>query len=300
MAGIKLTTKEFIAKSKLIHGDTYMYNNTTYNGNKIKVNITCKEHGDFLTIANNHLCGTGCPKCAVNFRISKKTKTKESFITEANKKHNYKFDYSLVEYINNYTKVKITCPEHGLFEQSPKYHLKGIGCSKCAYDSFRLKEIDFINQAKEMHGDKYIYNNIIYVNFETPVEIICKKHGPFFQRSHKHLSGQECPNCKSSKGENEIELFLKENKIIFERQKRFDDCKNKKPLPFDFYLPDKNICIEYDGELHFKAIDFFGGEKGFLACKKNDLIKNEYCKSNNITLIRIKYNENILNYLKKI
>jgi len=75
------------------------------------------------------------------------------------------------------------------------------------------------------------------------------------------------------------------------KEYKFDNCKNKNPLPFDFYLPEHNICIEFDGEQHFKSISYFGGEKGFKNTQKNDLIKTSYCKENNIKLIRINYLE---------
>ena len=102
-----------------------------------------------------------------------------------------------------------------------------------------------------------------------------------------------CPFCKESKGEKIIKNFLIDNNISFEQQKKFDDCKYKLKLPFDFYLSELNICIEYDGLQHYKCIKIFGGEKNFNLIKKRDEIKNDYCEKNNINLIRIKYNENI-------
>lgn len=89
------------------------------------------------------------------------------------------------------------------------------------------------------------------------------------------------------------EKLLDKNNIKYIREYKFIDCKNIKPLPFDFFLFEYNTCIEYDGEQHFKINKYFGGEKGLLKRQKNDNIKNEYCINNNIRLIRIKYNENI-------
>ena len=79
----------------------------------------------------------------------------------------------------------------------------------------------------------------------------------------------------------------------YEFQKRFEDCKDKKQLPFDFYLPDYNCCIEYDGRQHFQAIEYWGGEEVFQLTQFHDQIKNDYCKENNIRLIRIKYDEDV-------
>lgn len=99
-----------------------------------------------------------------------------------------------------------------------------------------------------------------------------------------------CPNCCSSKGEEKINLFLKEKNIYFESQKRFEECKNKRSLPFDFYIPSKKLLIEYDGIQHFEPISFGGdASKNFVQTKKNDLIKEEFCKKNNLKLLRIPY-----------
>lgn len=103
----------------------------------------------------------------------------------------------------------------------------------------------------------------------------------------KHTMSCGCM-CKS-KGELYIEEILQELNIDYERQKRFKACKNKKPLPFDFYIAKQNVCIEYDGEQHYKPVKHWGGEKRFLERQLNDKIKNEYCNKNNITLLRIPY-----------
>lgn len=96
---------------------------------------------------------------------------------------------------------------------------------------------------------------------------------------------------------------MKKNKIKYKQQKTFKECKNVQVLQFDFYLPDYNCCIEYDGIQHFKPINFFGGDDFLKYIKQNDTIKNEYCKNTHIKLLRIKYDENIneklTNYLFK-
>lgn len=108
--------------------------------------------------------------------------------------------------------------------------------------------------------------------------------------------------CNKSKGENKIINFLTKNSIKFISQKRFKDCKNKRPLPFDFYLPDLNLCIEYDGQQHFRAFSKFGGDKALYRTVKNDQIKNKYCKNNNINLERISYKkfDKLENEIKQI
>jgi hypothetical protein len=96
-----------------------------------------------------------------------------------------------------------------------------------------------------------------------------------------------------SSGEKKIIDYLTKHNIEFEREKRFENCIYKKKLRFDFYLPEKNICIEYNGKQHYEAIDFYGGEKFLKLSKKRDMIKENYCKQHNIKLIKIKYDQNV-------
>jgi very-short-patch-repair endonuclease len=149
---------------------------------------------------------------------------------------------------------------------------------------------EFIEKARKVHGNKYDYSKVEYKNTRTKVCIICPEHGEFWQRPDHHLNLKHgCPKCNESQGEKSVVYFLLENNILFERQKRFDECRNKNPLPFDFYLPEHNILIEYDGEQHYRSIDTFGGKKRFQYLKNNDAIKNDFCKSNNMKLLRIPY-----------
>ena len=128
-----------------------------------------------------------------------KKKTKEEFIKEATEKHNGKYDYSKVEYINIHTKVCIKCPEHGEFEQEANTHLRGCGCPKCYSDKTRKRLTstteNFIKKAHKVHGDKYDYSKVHYVNAITKVTIRCPEHGEFEQAPSKHLSGHNCPKC---------------------------------------------------------------------------------------------------------
>lgn len=121
--------------------------------------------------------------------------------------------------------------------------------------------------------------------------------------------GQGCPKCrKSSNGENRIRIFLKNNKIKFEEQKKFDGCKYKRKLPFDFYLPKYNSCIEFNGEQHYKEVrdNFFGKKYNLKERIMKDEIKISFCKENNIPLLIIPYfdmkniEKNISNFLGNI
>ena len=159
----------------------------------------------------------------------------------------------------------------------------------------------FIIKANIKHHNKYNYSKVKYVDSKTKVEIICPEHGSFLQSPNNHLSGNGCPLCNISHGEKMISSILTDLKIEYIREYIFSDCINIKPLRFDFYLPEYNICIEYDGVQHFKPILFWKGEEGFKITVQNDLIKNEYCSKNKIKLLRIKYTEkNIENISTKI
>jgi len=291
-----LTRDEFVKKSNEVHNNFYDYSKTVYENVQKLVEIICPEHGEFWLPPCKHFKGRKCPSCS-----GSKLNTKE-FINRANKKHNYKFDYSKTDYKGIFEKVEIICPEHGEFKQTPDRHLNSGGCLKCgikiASDKKTYTTEEFIKMSKCIHGNKYDYSLTNYKHNKEPVLIICPEHGEFKQTPNAHTVGKGCIRCSESHGEREIYNLLSKNNINFETQKKFNGCKNKAHLPFDFYLPDHNICIEFDGEQHYKAIEWFGGGQGFKERKKNDNLKTEYCKINNIKLIRIKFNQNINERLK--
>ena len=134
--------------------------------------------------------------------MSKKL-TLDQFIEKSNKIHNFKFNYSLSEYINNATKLKIKCPHHGVFEQSPQKHMSGRGCALCAVITrSKLKTISneaMILRFISVHGDRYDYSNTTYKKARERVSIICKKHGEFKQFAYEHLAGSNCKRCSSEK-----------------------------------------------------------------------------------------------------
>jgi hypothetical protein len=292
----KITTLDFIKMSKHIHGIKYDYSLVNYTKSELKVKIICPIHGIFEQTPHNHLRNNNCPKCSSTI-----AKTTENFINNSIKMHGNKYDYSLVDYINNTTKVKIICGEHGVYHQSPNVHLRGGGCPICARDLFgkthAKTQNQYISEVKLVHNNKYDYSLVKYINAQTKINIICPTHGIFEQEANSHHSGNGCPVCRQSRGEIEISKYLISNGIEFYYQKVFNDCIHKRNLRFDFYLPQHNMCIEYDGKQHFVANEYFGGIKSLESQRERDIIKNKYCEDNNITLIRIKYNENIKNKL---
>ncbi len=279
------STSEFVDKSVIVHGNKYDYSKVNYVNSKTKVKIICKEHGEFLQTPASHLAFSGCKMC----HFFKKKLTKEQFIYKSNKVHKNKFNYSLVKYKNANSTVLIICNIHGIFAQTPGSHMAGHGCKKCNDDAKKSSTEEFIKISEKIHGNKYNYSLVNYVNNYTKVIIICSKHGEFNQKPRSHLSGENCNKCKISKGEIKIINFLKQHILSHESQYKFNDCKNINKLPFDVYLPEHNICVEYDGIQHFETMEIWGGKKRFKETQKNDQIKTDYCLINNIKLIRIPY-----------
>ena len=146
----------------------------------------------------------------------------------------------------------------------------------------------FISECKELYGDKYDYSNVVYVNKNTKVSIICNKCGKeFLMTPHNHLTHkEECPYCKTSKLETSVENILMENSIEYEQQKVFDwfiDGKSIKRL--DFYLPEYNIAIECQGLQHFKPIEWFGGIEAFNSLVERDKLKKNLCEEHNVKIV---------------
>jgi len=292
--GKKLTSEEFISICKSKHGDKYDYSVMEYKNSSNKIKIICPKHGVFEQLASNHRQGKGCLTCGVISRKQKQSSTTIKFINKANKTHGYKYDYSLVKYKNNSTKVNIICSEHGVFNVTPNSHIsKRSGCMACYINKMRLGLDEFVRLSSLVHDNKYQYHLVNYLNSRTKVKIICPKHGEFTQSPHSHLKGHGCSSCNTSKGELIIKKFLDENGVKYIRQYKFSDCKNKKPLSFDFFLPHFNTCVEYDGIQHFKPYGWDKSGSRFKSTQKNDGIKNEYCLKNGIKLVRIKYNDKI-------
>lgn len=215
-----------------------------------------------------------------------------------NKKHNFKYDYSLVkEHIDCHKKQKIICPIHGIFEQNMNVHMHmGCGCPLCRNNSHSQNQLipieDTLKKFKGVHGLKYNYSLVSGIpKSRDKIIIICPTHGEFIQSVTNHIQGRGCWKCKESKGERAIRVWLEENKIKFEYNKWFGDCKGKKkPLPFDFYLQKYNLLIEFDGEQHFKQCNYFRDLK-FAERQLYDSIKTNYCKEKGIKLLRIPYTE---------
>jgi hypothetical protein len=278
--GKGLSNIERIEEYNIVHNYKYKYDKFEYIIAHKKCIITCEIHGDFKMTPTSHKSGHGCPKCSGRLSNSEWI---ERFIS----KHNDLYGYDKFIFKGSESKSIITCKIHGDFKQTPIEHRNGKGCRKCSGQG--LSDNEWIERFNIAHNYRYMYAKFKYHAPHIDSVFTCRIHGDFKQTPTNHRQGKGCPICNLSKGELSIMNYLSENNINFIREYKFDDCVNNKHLPFDFYLPDLNICIEYDGRQHFESIEFFGGDEGLIYRQKNDLIKDNYCSDNNIKLIRIPY-----------
>jgi len=292
----KTKTEIFIEKAKKVHGENrYDYSKVSYVNSRTKVTIICKKHNkEFLQSPNKHLSGRGCPICSITNRNDKNRCTLEEFIEKAKKVHGEnRYDYSKVNYVNNETEVTIICPKHGIFSKIPREHTsksKKSGCPKCSIinKTNRFAE-NFIKRVKEIFGeDLYDYSKVNYINYQTKVSIVCKKHGIFLQTPRGLINKlRGCPKCNNIKSKLEInvENALFNNNIKFETQISWDWLKYKSLQYVDFYLPEYNIVIECQGRQHFEKVTSFGGEDNFKVIQERDKNKLKLCREHGINIL---------------
>ena len=275
---LRYTTEEVIEKFKEIHKDKYTYEHFVYNGSHTKSIVTCPVHGDFLVTPNKYLLGRGCPKCANNIKL-----TNDEFKRRIIEIFGEEYLLNEVNYQCCKSKIKLYCKKHGYFVSTAYHLLQGHGCPKCGVkknaDKKRLTICDCIERFREIHGDKYDYSKMDYINTRTKICIICPEHGEFWQTPQKHMSGQGCPKCKRSHMENDISMLLTNNNIEFIEQKKFSWLGLQS---LDFYLPKYNIGIECQGMQHFEPTRHF---KNCEVLLKRDELKYQLCNENNLKLL---------------
>ncbi len=185
------STETFIEKAKEIYGHKYNYSESIFIGIQKDIKIICPNHGPFYTTPSRHLReNSECKKCRIE-------KSKQNFLIRILKVHGDKYDYSRVD--ETFTKMKedieIICPIHGIFKQTPSYHLRNHGCPDCNNDSIRKPIEAFIKQASEIFNNFYDYSKTDYKNTNTEIKIICPIHGDFSITPKRHLNGHGCQTC---------------------------------------------------------------------------------------------------------
>lgn len=307
---LRSNTGEFIKQARAVHDDRYDYSQVEYVTTDTPVTIICPVHGPFRQSPHSHLAGCGCRKCGRDVCADKLRKNTEDFIRRAREVHADHYDYSLVEYVDIRTPVKIICPTHGAFLQTPDIHLRGHGCKLCYSDELsyimrshlrpqarvkRKTTEQFILEAKKVHGDLYDYSQVEYISDDEKVTIICKKHGLFSQKANNHLNGMGCPICRASKGELRILKWLKLSGIEFKKEAILRSPLapgKRKFFKVDFLLEGNSpTIIEYNGPQHYANIEGWGGQEGYNYRLERDVKLKEYCEQENIRLIVIPYTD---------
>ena len=220
----KKTLEMLLQEFNHTHGETYDYSLITieiYKDMHTPIPIICKVHGEFLQNPNNHKNGSKCPACSIIIRANKRRKTKEDFIYDSEIIHGKgKYDYTLFEYKNNKKPSKIKCLKHNIyFKKSPQNHIKERqGCPNCTHDNDKKQQmekglIEFLSTAKEIHGDRYDYSRVIYINSGIKVIIICSIHGEFEQRTGDHIN-KKCGCSKCGKIQMALKTTIGPDKFI--------------------------------------------------------------------------------------
>lgn len=267
-----------------------------------KIKYICPEHGETESPVRVLLNGGGCNKCArssgAKSAASSTLHLRRDILYQNVLKEAHKKGYAIItpkdQIINNHSYIEYLCPIHGK-QKMRVYNLSnGKGCPECGLiklrDCFQLNPEEVESRINEL-GSKLL-NKYDYINQDTKnLQVTCLLCDSVFVTSLSHFvqhGGQVCPDCsyKRSLGERRIFKYLKDKNINFEQEKRFDDCKDQRCLPFDFYLQDYNLCIEFDGQQHY-VDGYFPTSIEYT--QKHDSIKTKYCADNHIDLLRIPY-----------
>lgn len=297
--------EDFIKRSKEKHGNlNYDYSHVIFINGKTPVILECPLHGQFSIQPQHHLQKSICPECAKISRklaMDKYNKTKRDSLGEViqdfSNVHGNKYDYSKVVYTTAREKVIIICKEHGEFEQLSHHHKAGRGCPKCGNaiinvnNGKQYSQEQFISKVLAKNIEGVSLDKTKYISKRKEVIVTCNAHGDYITKAEMLLKGHGCPRCNNSVGESIIKKILISKGINYEEQKGFSNLRFKRVLKFDFYLPSYNACIEFDGEQHFKNVEYWGGEIKYQERLTKDSLKNNYCKLNNIPLLRIRYDD---------
>lgn len=267
-----------------------------YSGGRVPILHRCLIHNNEWEITPaSVLSGAGCDKCHKEKIGNVLKKSHSQYVDELRKLN--PFVEVIETYINSSTPITHKCLIHNVeWKPIPISVLKGCGCPIC--HSERISDYKLKNHEQYVAELQAVNPNIIvigkYIGANTSILHKCSVCGKEWNAFPGNtLKGFGCPSCNESKGEKAVRSWLEKNNIVFEQQKKFLDCRDKRPLPFDFYLPDYNAVIEYNGLQHYVAKDYFGGDATLAYTQRHDKIKEEYCKKNNIGFLCIPYNKNV-------
>lgn len=228
--------------------------------------------------------GSSCPKCSRENQGKNQRKTQKQFEEELTEGI-----ITLEPFKGMDKKIEVHCFFCDNTYKVIPNNLKKSGCTRCSNMYNRTLE-DIDDEIRVKTNDKYSLISNNYINANTPIEIKHNECGKTYKVAmHNFRKGRRCPNCNLSIGEQVVINVLQKNEIKYEGQKKFDDLIKINNLSYDFYLPEYNILIEYQGEQHYKPVKHFGGEKSFKNQQKIDKIKREYALTNGYFLIEVPY-----------
>lgn len=236
------------------------------------------------------LRGCGCYKCGIDKSKNGRTKHHDDYIDELGN-----FNPNIIvlgEYINASTPILHKCAIDGYeWYARPANILSGKGCPKCGGNILKPHE-EYVREVKKINP--YIIVKEKYVNANTSILHECKiDHHIWKARPDDILHDRGCPLCNESRLERKTRIWLENHSFSYIKDKKYDDCIDKRSLSYDFYLPDYNTNIECQGRQHYEPVDYFGGEEQFSVQLLHDKIKRDYCTSNGIKLLEIPYNANV-------
>ena len=298
----KITEERFLKRAIEKFGNRFDYSLDSYVNSQTEIRIKCNSCGTiFKQTPNNHLQSLqgGCPTCRYKYVADAEKIPFDEFVRRAIETHGDKYSYHEETYTDISSKTTITCKKHGDFEQYAITHVNGCGCDYCAREavgeSLMLNTDIFVRRAKDKYGDRFDLTDTIYKGWDKNVTIKCNTCGEYFeQKPNNFLRGFGCPNCNLSNGEAIIKNFLEDCSINFKQQYALPNedlfCSNKKLL-VDFFLPDLNAIIEFNGDQHYRPVEMWGGKEQFEKQQIRDNALRQYCKEHKIKLIEIPYSQ---------
>lgn len=251
----------------------------------------CLKHGVIWNVRPSVILnGGGCKQCGIDKRTANKRKSHKQYLEELQSINPNVIP--LEEYKGALTKILHKCLIDGYeWMVAPGYVLYGAGCPKCAGNAPKSHE-EYVNEIARINSSIEVVEQ--YAGANTLILHRCKNDGCEWKATPSDIRrGRGCPKCHESIGERLVALWLDDHNINYIKEQRFEACRDNKSLPFDFYLPDYNATIEYQGKQHYEPIGYFGGQENLEYTQRHDKIKSDYCKQNNIRLLCIRYDEDI-------
>lgn len=280
---VRKTNAQWVRQVRELVGDEYIFKEDYHNRNtKIAVkHVKCGT--EYSVTPGAFLHGNRCPNCNPSRRRTT-AEFKEIVFNLVGD------EYLVVsEYTGHHSPVTMYHVECGSrYDVVASDFIKGRRCKKCYFKSKRKTNEEWLEQVKKLAGDDYQFLE----HYKGDDTKIAYKHscGATHQVTpNNFINGTRCPACRESQGEANVRRYLEELGIPYEPQKSFEGLKNKKHLSYDFYIPDRGVLIEYNGQQHYKSIEFFGGKDTYEKQVINDRLKKEFACSLGYKLIEIPY-----------